>query len=228
MKAVITGASRGIGLELCSMFLENDHEVVALARNPNSSGGLNALRKEFVDRIKILKCDVTNREEIHSVTEALSGQAIDVLVNNAGVFGSTDESLQELSYEDLEMCLQTNCVGPLMMTKAMLPNLKKAQNSKIANISSRMGSVADNSSGGYYAYRMSKSAVNMFSKGLSIDFPEIICLNIHPGWVRTEMGGRNATVATRESARGIYQLIVGATLEQSGKFLNYKGEELPW
>lgn len=228
MTYLITGASRGIGLELTLLALEQGHHVHAVARDPNRSGGLNSARKDFPELIQIHKCDVTDQAELQELQEVLGEQVIDVLINNAGVMTSTDEGLLNLTLEDLRTTLEVNSIAPLNVSRTFLPNLKSSNQPKLVNITSQMGSIQDNSSGGYYAYRMSKSALNMFNMSFSKDYPEIVSLALHPGWVRTEMGGRNAPVITRESARGLLKVIEDSGLENSGSFLNYKGESLHW
>ena len=228
MTFLITGASRGIGLELTLLALEQGHKVHALARDPNRSGGLNSARKEFPEQIEIHKCDVTNQDELENVSEALKDVAIDTLINNAGMMGDTDESLRNVTLEDLRLTFETNTIAPLNVARTFLPNLLKSEQARLVSITSKMGSIEDNKSGGYYAYRMSKTALNMFNKSFSIDQPKITSLVIHPGWVRTEMGGRNAPVMTRESARGILNVILDTNLEDSGRFMDYQGNPILW
>lgn len=140
----------------------------------------------------------------------------------------SDDTLQKLSIADMEMTFRTNTFSPVVVVKTFLPNLKRGKSPRLINITSLMGSIADNSSGGYYAYRMSKTALNMFAKSFSIDYPDIITLTLHPGWVRTNMGGPEAPTLPRESARGLYALIKQAHKDQSGHFMDFRGKELPW
>lgn len=225
---LITGANRGIGLELTQFALENGHHVVALIRGPHPSGGLNSSQKEYPEQLKIVAADVTNKCELENAKDQIQDLTIDVLVNNAGVMTHSDEALSQLDPNDLRLIFEVNAFAPVIVTQVFLPLLKKSKSPKLVNITSKMGSIEDNKSGKYYAYRMSKSSVNMFSKTFSIDYPDIITLNLHPGWVRTEMGGSSAPTLPRESARGLYAIIDGADKSHSGQFLDFKGEVIPW
>lgn len=232
MKFLITGAGRGIGYELAMFALEDGHEVIALVRDPFKGGGLTQAKKDFPGKVHVLKGDVTSSEDIENVyveiEELLGDSGIDVLVNNAGIMTDSDEAFTQLNFEDLQLTFLSNTFAPLMVAKQFLPLLKKAVNPKLVNITSLMGSIRDNSSGGYYAYRMSKAALNMFNKSFSVDFPEIVALTLHPGWVRTQMGGPDAPTLPRESARGLYKVIKEAGREQSGHFYDFTGKELPF
>jgi NAD(P)-dependent dehydrogenase (short-subunit alcohol dehydrogenase family) len=228
MKFLITGAGRGIGFELALFALEDGHEVLALVRDPHRSSGLQTAKKQYGDKLQIIKCDVTLPEDIHNAAQTIGDTAIDILINNAGIMTDSDDTLQKLSIADMEMTFRTNTFSPVVVVKTFLPNLKRGKSPRLINITSLMGSIADNSSGGYYAYRMSKTALNMFAKSFSIDYPDIITLTLHPGWVRTNMGGPEAPTLPRESARGLYALIKQAHKDQSGHFMDFRGKELPW
>ncbi len=166
--------------------------------------------------------------DLAEVAIAVANQsAIDVLINNAGIYGRA-HGLEALELKQVEEVLLTNAVAPMRVTRALIPSLKKARQPKVVHITSLMGSIADNESGGSYGYRMSKAALNMFSKTLSVDFPEFISLVIHPGWVKTDMGGKDAPLEIRDSARGILTVIEKSTPQHSGRFFDYEGEELPW
>jgi NAD(P)-dependent dehydrogenase (short-subunit alcohol dehydrogenase family) len=228
MTFLVTGAGRGIGLELCLFALESGHNVMAIVRDPNNARNLSAARKEYGDKLLILKGDVTSDEDLKRLASEVGDRAIDILINNAGVLLDDGVSFEELSREDLQQTFLVNTFAPLMVTQTFLPMLKKSSAAKLVNITSMMGSVADNKSGGYYAYRMSKAALNMFNKSFSVDHPAIVAMVLHPGWVRTEMGGAQAPVLPRESARGLFKLILESGKTHSGRFFDYTGKELPW
>jgi len=215
----ITGANRGIGLELARQFRDRGDEVVAICRRP--SGELAGLGVRVVDGI-----DVTDGAEVRRLAERLDGETIDVLVNNAGVL--SDESLDDLDFDRIRRQFEINSLGPLRVTAALRRNL--GAGSKVAIVTSRMGSIDDNTSGGRYGYRMSKAAVNMAGRSLAHDLrPDGVAVVIlHPGFVRTDMTGHSGLVDPPESAAGLIARIDELTLETSGSFRHANGEHLPW
>lgn len=225
-KVLITGAGRGIGLALTKEFLTHDFQVIGTYRNESSASELLQLKQE-TQNLFTVKADVKNEKSFGALKEQLSQLGpIDVLINNAGVIGNKKASLKSINFEDFSEVLNVNTLGPMRICQLALPFVKP--NGVVAQITSLMGSIADNSSGGYYDYRISKTALNMFNKCLSIEFPNLTCLALHPGWVQTDMGGAGATVATKECAFGLFKVINQAKLEQSGHFFDYRGRELPW
>lgn len=225
---VVTGASRGIGISMVIELLKSGEQVTALARNCERSEPLQKLLSEGPARLKLMELDVAKESDIEHARKALSEETIDVLVNNAGVYKDGGASVKELEVRTIEETFAVNVLAPFRVTQAFLPMLLKSERPVIANISSLMGSISENKSGGSYAYRMSKAALNMFGKNLSHDLVRGIVLSLHPGWVKTDMGGREATTERETSAAGLVQVIRGATKTQSGTFINYKGETLPW
>lgn len=232
MNFLITGSSRGIGLELTVFALEAGHKVFAIVRSPEAARSLNTVKSEYknaqVEQLQILKGDVCNIEDIRAIQKELCDQTVDVLINNAGVMVNNEENFSQVEIEDVRSAFEVNTFAPLVVTQAFLPNLKKSSKAKVVCITSLMGSIEDNDSGGYYGYRMSKAALNMFVKSLSIDEPTITTLALHPGWVRTNMGGPQAPLLPRESARGLFKVITEASRENSGHFYDYTGKPLPW
>ena len=224
MKVIITGASKGIGLELCRLALKQKFEVCAFARRATSSQGLKSLASEFGKNLQSFDLDVTSGDAPNRILHAIKAwNCVDVLINNAGVL-ERDETEESLMHS-----FRVNSVAPLLLTKALLPMLKLSGKPIVANITSRMGSISDNDSGGYYGYRASKTALNMFNKSMAIDNPWLTAIVIHPGWVQTDMGGSDATVPAPDSAKGIWNVIETARKNaSSGKFFDYKGEALPW
>jgi len=225
---VVTGANRGIGLEMVKQLLHSDEQVTALARNTPAAKSLQALLLEYPARLRVLEADVTKELDLDRAVKVLNGEKVDVLINNAGVYSKGDSDFQSMDLKTVEQTFLVNSLGPMKVTKAFLPLLTKSPQPVVANITSRMGSIADNTSGGSMAYRMSKAALNMFTKGLSHDFEQAIVLSLHPGWVKTDMGGSGAQTETAESARGLLEVIRDATPKVSGQFFNFKGESLPW
>lgn len=217
-RVVITGANKGIGLELARQLSERGDEIIATVRT--KSDALSELGVEVVEGI-----DVTDDDSVARLGGALNGRSIDVLINNAGIL--TREGLDDLDWDAIRAQFETNTLGPLRVTKALLPNMTKG--GKVAILSSRMASLTQNV-GGSYAYRISKTAVNMVGSNLAIDLKDrgIAVMLLHPGHVATDINGHSGPVSTEESARGLIPLIDGLTLEKSGTFWNFEGDELPW
>lgn len=225
---VITGTSHGIGLEMVRQLSEKGQRICALARNPKKSQALMELKSKYAGQISLFDVDVTSDEDVQSFLKDLKDDTVvDVLINNAGIYGA-NENFEDLSLDDIQRTFATNALGPMRLTRALLPYLRKAENPKVIHITSVMGSIADNSGGGSYGYRISKAALNMFHKSFSVEFPDVMSLVIHPGWVKTKMGGPQAPLEPASSVSGILSVIDKATHKDSGKFLDYNGNELPW
>lgn len=227
----MTGANRGIGLELVKQLRDRGDEVEACARAPQDARELQALANE---RVRIHRVDVTDAASVRALADSLRDATIDMLFNVAGVYGGPRQSLAQMA-DDLELrdvadTFEVNAIGPLRMTVALLPHLRRSKIKKIVHLTSGMGSIADNTSGGYYAYRMSKTALNMMSRSLAVDLRSegIISVVINPGWVQTDMGGAGATTPVADSVRGILRETDRARLSDSGEFLNWKGNRYPW
>jgi NAD(P)-dependent dehydrogenase (short-subunit alcohol dehydrogenase family) len=216
---VITGANRGIGLAMTKELNEQGHNVYALCRN--SSDALNALSVHVVTEI-----DVATEQGIKAMTKALSGIGIDVLICNAGIL--RDESLSDLNLDTIREQFEVNAVAPLVVVDALQCNLNP--DGKVAMITSRMGSIADNGSGGRYGYRMSKAALNAASMSLSKDlYEQDVAVGIyHPGYVQTEMVNNNGDISASEAAKRIVGLINNLTMKETGVFKHSNGEVLPW
>ena len=215
----ITGANRGIGVELSRQYTERGDLVVAACRA--SSDELRELGVEVVEGV-----DVTDDAAVARLADALGGRTIDVLVNNAGVL--SDESLDDLDFDRMRRQFEVNSLGPLRVTAALRGNLGRG--SKVAIVTSRMGSIEDNTSGGRYGYRMSKAAVNMVGRSLAHDLKEagVAVVILHPGFVRTDMTGGQGLVDPPESATGLIARIDELSLDTSGSFVHANGEPLPW
>ena len=216
---VITGANRGIGLELTRQFRKRGDEVVAACRK--SSDELANLDVEAVEGV-----DVADDAGAGRLTASLEGRTVDVLVNCAGIL--SDESLGDLDFDRMRRQYEINSLGPLRVTAALRENL--VQGSKVAIITSRMGSIEDNTSGGRYGYRMSKAAVNMAGRSLANDLKDdgVAVAILHPGFVRTEMTGHQGLIDPPESAAGLITRIDEVTLETTGTFWHTNGQVIPW
>lgn len=229
MNIVVTGANRGIGLEFVRQYLARGESVVATARAPERAEALRALEAPHPGRLRVLPCDVGDDASVRDLARALGDGAVDVLVNNAGV---RDEyaSLGALSTEEALRVYSINALGPVRVTRALLPGLLRAKARKVAHISSGMGSIKDNTSGGSYAYRMSKAALNMASRSMAVDLRDrsVISVVFNPGWVKTDMGGRSAPLAVEDSVSALVARIDALTMKDSGRFLNWRGEDYEW
>ena len=226
MKAVVTGANRGIGLELVQQLVARGDEVHACVRDTNSA----ALRALACPSLHLHDLDVRDTAKVTEFARALGETPIDLVINNAGVFGGHKQTHSEFDFAEANHAYDVNALGALRVSLALLPHLRRGLGKKLVHITSGMGSISANDQGGSYAYRMSKAALNQMSKGLAVDLrdDQIISLVIHPGWVRTDMGGPDAPVVPSESARGILRAIDAATIESSGEFFDYNGAQVPW
>jgi NAD(P)-dependent dehydrogenase (short-subunit alcohol dehydrogenase family) len=220
---LITGANRGIGLEFARQYAHDGWEVIATCRAPEAAGELKALN------VQVAPLDVSDFAAIAALADALSGRPLDVLINNAGTYGGP-QGFGEVNIPEWDYVLRVNAMGPLKMMEAFAPHLQAGQRRVVASVTSRMGSIDDNTSGGAYAYRSSKAALNAVNKSLSIDLRPrgITCVVLHPGWVRTAMGGAGALITPQQSVTGMRRIIDGATPSHSGRFFNYDGQEIPW
>jgi NAD(P)-dependent dehydrogenase (short-subunit alcohol dehydrogenase family) len=216
---VVTGANRGIGLELCKQIAARGDDVVAACRA--SSPALDALGVRVVSGV-----DVTTDAGAEALARAVDGRRIDVLLHNAGIL--VRDSIDTLDLDEVRRQLEVNAVGPLRLTKALLPRL--GSGSKLAFVSSRVGSIGDNASGGMYGYRMSKVALNMAGRSLARDLAPrgILVALLHPGFVRTEMTKGAGNHDPDEAASGLLARIDELTPERSGRFFHANGDELPW
>jgi len=223
MNVVITGTSRGIGLEMAQLALTAGHRVMAVARSPEKSKGLMKLKGDFKDKLEIVTGDMASEDTAATVAAmAKDWGVVDILVNNAGIYK------KGVSRAEFEESFLVNTIAPFEMTQALLPYLKKSKAPKAVQMTSLMGSIDDNSSGGYYAYRSSKAALNMINKSLAIDNPWLTAIVMHPGWVQTDMGGTQAPTPVGESAAGIWKVIHELAPAKTGAFLDFRGKPLKW
>ncbi|GAB4267149.1 MAG: SDR family oxidoreductase [Methylomicrobium sp.] len=228
---LITGANRGLGLEFCRQYAEAGERVIAACRHPDSADRLQELAERYPDNVQIEALDVSDFAQIDSLSTRLSGEAVDILINNAGVYGDkSGHGFGNLDYQTWTSNLLINTQAPLKMAEAFLPQLQRGDKKLIVSLSSLMGSIADNTSGGSILYRSSKAALNAAMKSLSIDLQEqsIAVLILHPGWVRTDMGGPNGLIDVEESVSDMRDVINDFSIRQTGSFLKYDGSTMPW
>ena len=252
--ALIQGSSRGIGLQMCRYLLSKQTNVIATCRDPSSANELSKLKSEHGERLSVYRLDVREEMEMQEVAGQLGGQKLDLLVNCAGMLhpsGKGETSLREVCFNNLSITLATNTIGPLLMAKHFGPLLAKRERQSegekqpktqehtgiLANMSARVGSISDNVLGGWYSYRMSKAALNMATKNLSIELgrKKIICVSLHPGTVDTDLSRRYhrnvdpAKVFTPAfSVTCLMDIINGLELKDNGKFFAWDGSEIPW
>ena len=222
---LITGANRGIGLEFARQYAEAGYRVHAACRTPGSADALASLG----NGVKLHALDVTDHGRIEALAAGLKGEAIDILINNAGMYGDRQE-LGKIDYAAWQEVMRVNTLAPLKMAECFLPHLEAGKMKMIASLTSRMGSIAENDAGGVYIYRSSKAALNAAARSLALDLAPrgITVIVFHPGWVKTDMGGAGALIDAETSVGGMRAVIAGAGPKDSGRFFNYDGAEVPW
>ncbi len=225
---LITGANRGLGLEFARQYGAEGWRVYASCRDPGAADALNGLAGEH-DGLTAHRLDVTDDGQIAALAGALGDEPIDVLLNNAGISGGARSGFGEIDYARWPETLRVNTLGPARMAEAFVAPLTRGGRKLMVCISSRMGSIAQNS-GGYYAYRSSKAALNAVVASLAVDLAPrgITVVAFHPGWVATDMGGAGAPLSPAESVRGMRAVIERLAPADTGRFLNYDGAEIPW
>ncbi|WP_306304561.1 SDR family oxidoreductase [Methylogaea oryzae] len=219
-----------MGLEFCRQYAEAGWRVLAACRDPDNSKALHGLAKRH-GGLEIHALDVADHAAIDRLAEELRGRAVDVLLNNAGVYGDNDQNdFGSMDYGLWEQVLRINTLGPVKMAEAFLPHVLRGERKLVVAVTSLMGSMADNSSGHSLMYRSSKAALNAAVRSLALDLRPrgVGFLLVHPGWVQTDMGGANAPLQAEESVRGMRQQVEHFDLRHSGEFVNYLGKPLAW
>lgn len=226
---LITGANRGVGLALVNAYLDAGWHVFACCRKPDQAKELQQRQNE-TETLTLLTLDVTDHQAISSLSQQMADIPLDLLINNAGYYGPKGYGFGNTDADEWRKVFEINTIAPLKLAEAFYPQLKSENPGIIACISSKVGSMTENTSGGGYIYRSSKAALNSVVKSLSNDLlPEgIISVALHPGWVQTEMGGPNALINTETSAKGMMQLINNLSKTDSGTFLDYQGKAIAW
>ena len=224
---LITGANRGLGLEFTKQYALDGWHVLACCREPESATALQALATQHAN-IQMHRLDVSDFAAITALSEVLKDSAIDVFINNAGIYPKSN--VNDTNEADWLAAFKINTIAPMKMAEAFKPQLSRSQLKKLVTLSSKMGSVDDNSGGGSYIYRSSKCAVNMVMKSLSIDLQTsgIAVLTLHPGWVQTDMGGPNGLIDAPTSVTGMRKVIADLSLATTGQFIAYDGKSVAW
>ena len=227
---LITGANRGLGLEFAAEYAADGWHVFAACRSPAKAERLKELAQKPGSRVSILAMDVTDRESIRNAAMHLKDAAIDLLINNAGIGGPRGQTTGNVDYEAWAHVFDVNTMGPLRVLEAFIHQLARSKRKLAVTITSGMGSIADNTSGGSIPYRSSKAAVNMVMRSAAIDLAprQITCVLLSPGWVNTDMGGPGARLTPQQSVSAMRVLIAKLRPDDSGKFFHYDGREYPW
>jgi NAD(P)-dependent dehydrogenase (short-subunit alcohol dehydrogenase family) len=227
---LITGCNRGIGLELARQYAQAGWRVFATCRNPKGAYSLNAIAAGSQGRVTVHRLDVTCAEELDGVVAAVGPTPLDLLINNAGTAGQPNSPFGSTDVGAWSEAFRVNAIAPVKLMEAFVTVVGKSRGRLIACLGSKMGSISGNSSGGSYVYRSSKAALNAVVRTAALDLrPKgITVVAIHPGWVKTDMGGPNAQIAVADSVRRLRELLERVSLADSGSFLNFDGSLIPW
>lgn len=232
---LITGANRGIGLEHARQYASTGWQVLACARRPEQATALQALSAEYPGRVKLLALEVTDFAAVDALAEELAGQRIDVLLNNAGTFGPQGapaglayQSLANMDYDIWRNMLEVNLLAPFRVAVALSDCLRLAERPLLVMMSSDLGSISNNSQGSSHAYRSSKAGLNMLSKGMAVEWPDIIVVAMAPGWCRTDLGGPDAVVDPVDSVRDQQRTFATLAAADSGRFIDRFGSSVDW
>jgi NAD(P)-dependent dehydrogenase (short-subunit alcohol dehydrogenase family) len=231
MKSVlITGANRGIGLEHARRYAERGARVWATARAPAEAHDLNAIASAHKDRFEVLAYDAADSDAPGALKRRLGDAPLDLMFANAGAMGARRQSFGDVDADAVLDLIRVNALAPLKLAEALADNVAASDRRLMAFQTSLMGSIADNGSGGAYAYRLSKAALNMVGKGVANDLRGrgVTAVLMHPGWVRTRMGGPSGKISVEQCVEGQQAILDRLTPADSGKFVNYDGRELPW
>lgn len=220
---VVTGANRGLGLEFARQLMARGDKVIATARRPGEATDLTKTGA------RVVPLEASDEGSIVALGEALTGQAVDVLINNAGV-SSESKNLAACTMAELSRVFAVNSTSPVLVTKALLPSMRAGTRRLVVNITSKLGSIGLNSGGSSYAYRASKAALNMFTVSMAHELKGegFSCIVMHPGWVQTDMGGKEAPLTPDQAVSSMLGVIKRLTAKESGSFLNYDGTPLAW
>jgi len=223
---MITGANRGLGLEFTRQYAADGWTIIATCRDPFDPGELARIEGD----IQVHGLDVTNHPQVDRLADDLNGTQIDVLINNAGIYGPRDYDPETIDYAAWEEVMRVNTFAPVKVTATFADHVAQGQHMTIVTVTSKMGSIADNTSGGAYIYRSSKAALNSAMRSLAVDISgrDVVVVVVHPGWVQTDMGGPSGLITPTESVSGMRNVIAGLTRADSGKFFNYDGSIIPW
>lgn len=227
---LITGANRGLGLAFAKQYAAAGWRVYAGCRAPDDAATLNAVAATTSGQVTVHALDVGDGDSVAALAAELDGEPLDVLLNNAGIYLGKHQGFGETDYDDWQETLRINSLAPMRMVEAFIGNVASSDRKLIVCISSRVGSMADNTDGGAYLYRSSKAALNAVVCSLAVDLADrgVTVMAFHPGWVSTDMGSREAPVTPAASVHGMREVIERLTLADSGCFLDYLGAVVPW
>ncbi|MBT8438924.1 MAG: SDR family oxidoreductase [Gammaproteobacteria bacterium] len=230
MNILITGANRGIGLEMVKYSMQQGWRVFACCRNPHNADSLFSIAKLSSGQVSVHIADMQELSTLQALSYELRNDHIDILMNNAGVYGSDKNKFGSVDVDSWLQTFQINSIAPLKMVEAFAEQLQMGKGKLVACMSSKMGSMADNGYGNSYIYRSSKAALNAVVKSLSIDLKSsgITSVALHPGWVKTDMGGPDAEITTAECVEQIFKNLQSLTIEDSGRFIDIDGSDIPW
>jgi NAD(P)-dependent dehydrogenase (short-subunit alcohol dehydrogenase family) len=225
---MITSANRGLGLEFVRQYAADGWRIFAACRSPDAADDLHKLTR--TGSVTVFPMDVTDLSSVRHAAASLNGEPIDVLLNSAGIVGKPGQRTGHIDYESWEQVLNVNTMGPLRVTEAFVEHVARSERKLIVTITSGLGSLTDNTSGGSIPYRSSKAAVNMAMRSAAVDLAPrgIACVLVNPGWVKTDMGGPGAPLTPTESVAALKSLIATFGLAHSGKFFHYDGREYAW
>ena len=226
---LVIGANRGIGLEFTMQYLARGDNVIGTCRDVVSASALTQLQAEN-DNLQLLTLDVSSDESLAAFPAQLGGRAIDIFINNAGVYGPRDSVFGNVDEQTWLPVFRINSIAPMLLTQLIIDNLRKGQDKKLLYVTSKMGSIDDNKGGGSYVYRSSKAALNAIVKSIAVDLSSegFTAAVLHPGWVQTDMGGPNALIDTQTSVSGMMSVIDHLSDNHAGRFFNYDGNIIPW
>ena len=226
---LITGANRGLGLGFVKKYLEKNVNVFCTTRDVLGSKEILDCKEKHPNKLEIFELDLLEEGTPSVLANLLDDRPIDIFINNAGV-GNSNQRFGVVSSKPWLEVLKVNLIAPLTLAQSIIENIKKGSDKKIYFLSSQLGSIKDNTSGGIYIYRSSKTALNQVVKSLSVDLKPmgITVISLHPGWVKTDMGGTNAPVSIDESIKGLMKVIDTTDIRNTGTFLNFDGQGLPW
>ena len=233
---LITGANRGLGLNLLKLYNDEGWQIHACCRNPDAATELQSIADQAKDRVTVHRLDVEDPSTIADLKAALGPSPIDLLINMAGYLGKTIsesgglQSFGESDFSEWKKAYRTNCIGPMRVCEALVDNVEASDKKTIINISSIIGSIAGDTFGNLYGYRASKAALNSITHAMAINLKDrgITVVPFHPGFVKTDMGGPDADIEIAESVTGIKSVVDKITHEDTGRFLTWEGGELPW
>lgn len=223
LTVLVTGANRGLGLEFARQLTSAGATVIGTARTPDEATELAATGA------RVEQLDVADAASVDALASRLTGTPIDVLLNNAGIFPSRG-GIESVDPDEAARVYAVNTLGPMRVTRALLPNLRQGRRKLVMNMSSGLGSIENNGRGGSMGYRESKAALNMFTRSLHAELGDegFVCIAMSPGWVRTDMGGESATLSPEQSVQGMLSVLGSAGPDESGRYFDYSGDELPW